>query len=115
MTTLPLYCQGHGARSLEREHSFYLGSSVPRPNWFAVGPSLGQLSPPVSTPLCCALPLQDPRPLPYLRHDQPYTFDINLSVALKGTVMELEDVSKGLVGTYAQVPLPGWPLSYWGG
>lgn len=36
--------------------------------------------------LCFALPTQDPQPLPYLRHDQPYTFDIHLSVALKGTV-----------------------------
>ncbi|XP_048649418.1 fumarylacetoacetase isoform X1 [Marmota marmota marmota] len=32
-------------------------------------------------------PIQDPRPLPYLCHDQPYTFDINLSVALKGEGM----------------------------
>lgn len=39
-------------------------------------------------PHCCALPSQDPKPLPYLRHSQPYTFDINLSVTLKGTVVE---------------------------
>lgn len=37
-------------------------------------------------PPCSALPSQDPKPLPYLRHDRPYTFDINLSVTLKGTV-----------------------------
>lgn len=42
----------------------------------------GKLSIPV-TALLCSAP-QDPRPLPYLCHDQPYTFDINLSVALKG-------------------------------
>ncbi|KAK2509570.1 hypothetical protein MC885_020746 [Smutsia gigantea] len=47
---------------------------------------LGQLSPPAAT-LCCSLPSQDPPPLPHLRHDQPYTFDINLSVALKGEGM----------------------------
>uniref|UniRef100_A0A673KHU3 Fumarylacetoacetase n=1 Tax=Sinocyclocheilus rhinocerous TaxID=307959 RepID=A0A673KHU3_9TELE len=29
-------------------------------------------------------PLQDPVPLPYLRHDEPYTFNINLFVAVKG-------------------------------
>lgn len=44
------------------------------------------------TPLCCVLFSQDPRPLPYLCHDQPYTFDINLSVALKGTAMGSEGV-----------------------
>ncbi|GAB1292300.1 Fumarylacetoacetase [Apodemus speciosus] len=32
-------------------------------------------------------PKQDPKPLPYLCHSQPYTFDINLSVALKGEGM----------------------------
>uniref|UniRef100_A0A671KLZ5 Fumarylacetoacetase n=1 Tax=Sinocyclocheilus anshuiensis TaxID=1608454 RepID=A0A671KLZ5_9TELE len=29
-------------------------------------------------------PLQDPVPLPYLCHDEPYTFNINLFVAVKG-------------------------------
>lgn len=28
---------------------------------------------------------QDPKPLPYLCDDQPYTFDINLFVSVKGT------------------------------
>ncbi|CAK6442380.1 unnamed protein product [Pipistrellus nathusii] len=32
-------------------------------------------------------PEQDPKPLPYLLHDQPYTFDIHLSVGLKGENM----------------------------
>ncbi|XP_005858343.2 PREDICTED: fumarylacetoacetase, partial [Myotis brandtii] len=32
-------------------------------------------------------PEQDPKPLPYLCHDQPYTFDIKLSVALRGEGM----------------------------
>ena len=26
----------------------------------------------------------DPTPLPYLRHDDPYSFDINLEVGLQG-------------------------------
>uniref|UniRef100_A0A672SI88 Fumarylacetoacetase n=1 Tax=Sinocyclocheilus grahami TaxID=75366 RepID=A0A672SI88_SINGR len=32
-------------------------------------------------------PLQDPVPLPYLCHDEPYTFNINLFVAVKGEGM----------------------------
>ncbi|EGW13581.1 Fumarylacetoacetase [Cricetulus griseus] len=35
-------------------------------------------------PFVVSNPEQDPKPLPYLCHKQPYTFDINLSVALKG-------------------------------
>ncbi|XP_070214520.1 fumarylacetoacetase isoform X1 [Bos mutus] len=38
-------------------------------------------------PFAVPNPEQDPKPLPYLCHDQPYTFDINLSVALKGEGM----------------------------
>uniref|UniRef100_A0A5F7ZA43 Fumarylacetoacetase n=1 Tax=Macaca mulatta TaxID=9544 RepID=A0A5F7ZA43_MACMU len=38
-------------------------------------------------PFAVPNPKQDPRPLPYLCHDRPYTFDINLSVALKGEGM----------------------------
>uniref|UniRef100_A0AAY4ECH9 Fumarylacetoacetase n=1 Tax=Denticeps clupeoides TaxID=299321 RepID=A0AAY4ECH9_9TELE len=30
-------------------------------------------------------PVQDPKPLPYLSHDDPYTFNINLFVSVKGT------------------------------
>lgn len=52
----------------------------------------GQLGQPTQ-PLCVPLPSQDPKPLPYLCHDQPYTFDINLSVALKGTAWGSEAVS----------------------
>lgn len=71
-----------------------------------MGPRLGQLSLPAHAPPCCVLPPQDPKPLPYLRHDQPYTFDINLSVTLKGTVTGSEGVSRGVVGTCAHMPLP---------
>lgn len=65
-----------------------------------------------SAPLCCALPSQDPKPLPYLRHDQPYTFDINLSVTLKGTVVGSKGMSSSWVDPCAQVPLPRWLLSF---
>ncbi|XP_077374389.1 fumarylacetoacetase isoform X4 [Festucalex cinctus] len=33
-------------------------------------------------------PIQDPQPLPYLRHEDPYTFNINLFVSLKGQLMK---------------------------
>ncbi|XP_077569602.1 fumarylacetoacetase [Stigmatopora nigra] len=33
-------------------------------------------------------PIQDPQPLPYLRHEDPYTFNINLFVSLKGRHMD---------------------------
>lgn len=36
----------------------------------------------------CALYLQDPTPLPYLQHSDPYSFDINLQVAIKGKSYE---------------------------
>ncbi|KAM6202765.1 fumarylacetoacetase [Rhynchocyon petersi] len=62
-----------------------------------LGPFLGKsfgttISPWVVTmdalmPFAMPNPVQDPKPLPYLCHDQPYTFDINLSVALKGEGM----------------------------
>uniref|UniRef100_A0A3Q2QJH6 Fumarylacetoacetase n=1 Tax=Fundulus heteroclitus TaxID=8078 RepID=A0A3Q2QJH6_FUNHE len=32
-------------------------------------------------------PIQDPEPLPYLQHQDAYTFNINLFVSLKGTLM----------------------------
>lgn len=38
-------------------------------------------------PFAVPNPEQDPKPLPYLRHSQPYTFDIHLSVAVKGEGM----------------------------
>ncbi|KAF5911520.1 hypothetical protein HPG69_000812 [Diceros bicornis minor] len=78
-----------------------------------LGKSFGTTISPWVVPMDALLPFavpnpeQDPRPLPYLCHDQPYTFDINLSVALKGTIMELEGASRGLV--------PGWLLSSPGG
>nr|XP_006628683.1 PREDICTED: fumarylacetoacetase isoform X1 [Lepisosteus oculatus] len=33
-------------------------------------------------------PVQDPKPLPYLCHEDPYTFDIHLFVSVKGEAME---------------------------
>uniref|UniRef100_A0A671SI71 Fumarylacetoacetase n=1 Tax=Sinocyclocheilus anshuiensis TaxID=1608454 RepID=A0A671SI71_9TELE len=38
-------------------------------------------------------PVQDPVPLPYLRHGDPYTFNINLFVAVKGQVRVMFCVS----------------------
>uniref|UniRef100_A0AAY4EBQ8 Fumarylacetoacetase n=1 Tax=Denticeps clupeoides TaxID=299321 RepID=A0AAY4EBQ8_9TELE len=32
-------------------------------------------------------PVQDPKPLPYLSHDDPYTFNINLFVSVKGILV----------------------------
>nr|XP_034987389.1 fumarylacetoacetase [Zootoca vivipara] len=62
-----------------------------------LGPFLGKsfgttISPWVVTmealmPFALPNPIQDPRPLPYLCDDQPYTFDINLFVAIKGDGM----------------------------
>lgn len=39
-------------------------------------------------PFALPNPVQDPLPLPYLRHEQPFTFDINLCVSLKGEGMK---------------------------
>lgn len=39
---------------------------------------------PISFKLLLRLSLQDPEPLPYLQHQDPYTFNINLFVSLKG-------------------------------
>uniref|UniRef100_A0A3Q2CAC3 Fumarylacetoacetase n=1 Tax=Cyprinodon variegatus TaxID=28743 RepID=A0A3Q2CAC3_CYPVA len=62
-----------------------------------LGPFLGKnfgttISPwvvPMEAPLPFAEPnpIQDPEPLPYLRHDDAYTFNINLFVSLKGQDM----------------------------
>ncbi|XP_013924945.1 PREDICTED: fumarylacetoacetase-like [Thamnophis sirtalis] len=62
-----------------------------------LGPFLGKsfgttISPWVVTmealmPFALPNPTQDPKPLPYLFDDQPYTFDINLFVAIKGDGM----------------------------
>ncbi|XP_029807466.1 fumarylacetoacetase [Suricata suricatta] len=58
-----------------------------------LGKSFGTTISPWVVPMDALLPFvvpnpeQDPKPLPYLRHDQPYTFDINLSVTLKGEGM----------------------------
>lgn len=38
----------------------------------------------MSLKLLFLLSLQDPEPLPYLQHPDPYTFNINLFVSLKG-------------------------------
>lgn len=70
---------------------------IQRWEYVPLGPFLGKsfattISPWVVTmdalmPFVIPNPEQDPKPLPYLRHDQPYTFDINLSVSLKGENM----------------------------
>ncbi|KAM5206579.1 fumarylacetoacetase isoform 2-T2 [Hipposideros larvatus] len=58
-----------------------------------LGKSFGTTISPWVVPMDALMPFvvpnpeQDPKPLPYLRHDQPYTFDINLFVALKGEGM----------------------------
>uniref|UniRef100_A0ABI7ZPT5 Fumarylacetoacetase n=1 Tax=Felis catus TaxID=9685 RepID=A0ABI7ZPT5_FELCA len=58
-----------------------------------LGKSFGTTISPWVVPMDALLPFavpnpeQDPKPLPYLRHDRPYTFDINLSVTLKGEGM----------------------------
>ncbi|KAL8197308.1 UNVERIFIED_CONTAM: hypothetical protein K2H54_020111 [Gekko kuhli] len=62
-----------------------------------LGPFLGKsfgttVSPWVVTmealqPFVLPNPIQDPKPLPYLCDDQPYTFDINLFVSIKGEGM----------------------------
>ncbi|XP_015271305.1 PREDICTED: fumarylacetoacetase-like, partial [Gekko japonicus] len=62
-----------------------------------LGPFLGKsfgttISPWVVTmealqPFVLPNPIQDPKPLPYLCDDQPYTFDINLFVSIKGEGM----------------------------
>ncbi|XP_060035556.1 fumarylacetoacetase isoform X2 [Erinaceus europaeus] len=63
-----------------------------------LGPFLGKsfattISPWVVTmdallPFTLPNPVQDPQPLPYLRHQQPFTFDISLCVSLKGEGMK---------------------------
>jgi fumarylacetoacetase len=65
-----------------------------------LGPFLGKnfgttISPWVVTmdalqPFACPNPVQDPKPLPYLLHDDPYSFDINLSVGIKPSSSDSE-------------------------
>ncbi|XP_013775130.2 fumarylacetoacetase-like [Limulus polyphemus] len=43
-------------------------------------------------PFCCANVSQDPKPLPYLQHSDPYNFDINLQVAIKPEDSETQTV-----------------------
>uniref|UniRef100_A0A8D1SKS5 Fumarylacetoacetase n=1 Tax=Sus scrofa TaxID=9823 RepID=A0A8D1SKS5_PIG len=86
MTTLSPHCPGTQCWSLERSGLFILRSSVPEHRGSAAGPAWAS-SARLPMTLCSAPPSQDPKPLPYLRHDQPYMFDINLSVALKGEGM----------------------------
>ncbi|XP_023669791.2 fumarylacetoacetase [Paramormyrops kingsleyae] len=58
-----------------------------------LGKSFGTTISPWVVPMEALLPFaqpneaQDPEPLPYLRHDDPYTFDINLFVSVKGDTM----------------------------
>ena len=67
-----------------------------------LGPFLGKsfsttVSPWVVTmdalqPFVQANPVQDPKPLPYLVHDDPYSFDINLSVGIKPDKSDSESI-----------------------
>lgn len=93
LTTLPSATltprvQGH-TTVLERGDAPSSRSSWPAALLWGQPGQLGQPTQPLYVPL----PSQDPKPLPYLCHDQPYTFDINLSVALKGTALGSEAVS----------------------
>ena len=36
----------------------------------------------VAARVCLCLCMQDPAPLPYLKHDDPYSYDINLAVKI---------------------------------
>ncbi|XP_077173656.1 fumarylacetoacetase [Paroedura picta] len=70
---------------------------IQRWEYVPLGPFLGKsfgttISPWVVTmealqPFALPNPIQDPKPLPYLCDDQPYTFDVNLFVAIKGEGM----------------------------
>ncbi|XP_067941722.1 fumarylacetoacetase-like [Watersipora subatra] len=63
-----------------------------------LGKSLGtSISPWVVTmealaPFCVAGPQQDPKPMPYLSHSDPYSFDINLTAAIQGENMAAPSV-----------------------
>ncbi|XP_076355313.1 fumarylacetoacetate hydrolase [Tachypleus tridentatus] len=43
-------------------------------------------------PFCCVNVNQDPKPLPYLQHSDPYNFDISLQVAIKPEDSETQTV-----------------------
>ncbi|KAK1158135.1 fumarylacetoacetase-like [Acipenser oxyrinchus oxyrinchus] len=59
-----------------------------------LGKSFGTTISPWVVPMEALMPfaqpnsVQDPKPLPYLCHDDPYTFDINLFVSVKGERMK---------------------------
>lgn len=38
-------------------------------------------------PFCVPGPEQDPKPFPYLTHEDPYSFDINLTASIQGEVL----------------------------
>ncbi|KAK1160785.1 fumarylacetoacetase-like [Acipenser oxyrinchus oxyrinchus] len=66
-----------------------------------LGKSFGTTISPWVVPMEALMPfaqpnsVQDPKPLPYLCHDDPYTFDINLFVSVKGeTMKEPSTISK---------------------
>ncbi|XP_007194293.2 fumarylacetoacetase isoform X3 [Balaenoptera acutorostrata] len=63
-------------------------------------------------PFAVSNPEQDPKPLPYLRHDQPYTFDINLSVTLKVYVLDDAAAAHSPLCQRLQ-PAAGGPLGFW--
>ena len=70
-----------------------LARDIQKWEYVPLGPFLGKnfattISPWVVTmealePFKIANPVQDPKPLPYLDHSDPYTFDIRLEVAIK--------------------------------
>ncbi|RVE75001.1 hypothetical protein OJAV_G00027700 [Oryzias javanicus] len=76
---------------------FPLSSDIQAWEYVPLGPFLGKnfgttISPwvvPMEAllPFAEPNPVQDPEPLPYLQHQDPYTFNIQLSVALKGQDM----------------------------
>ena len=72
----------------------FVARDIQKWEYVPLGPFLGKnlgtsISPWVVTmealePFCVQGPEQDPKPFPYLTHDDPYSFDINLSAAIQG-------------------------------
>lgn len=55
---------------------------------FATSVSPWVVTPDALAPFAQQNVVQDPTPMPYLQHDDPYTFDVNLEVAIKGDDMK---------------------------
>ncbi|XP_034082886.1 LOW QUALITY PROTEIN: fumarylacetoacetase-like, partial [Gymnodraco acuticeps] len=81
------------ARDIQAWRSMFL--SVP-----FLGKNFGTTISPWIIPMEALLPfaepnaIQDPEPLPYLQHPDPFTFNINLSVSLKGTWADAATICK---------------------